>query len=147
MSGIGYTYQNPIVLIGSKSGTTRTPSALTATASDNAKTFDTKGMSKTNLSILYTTGAGETSNTLNITVESSPDNTNFYQIVNESASSGTSTLFQRSFVFTGTDAATAYSYSLPLDIQDKFMKISVSEGGVITNFGTVYVEAMLSGAR
>lgn len=146
---VGYTHQHTFVLIGSKSGTTRTSVALTAAydVANKTKIFDTGGMAKVNLSILYTTGAGETSNSVELRVETSPDRTNWYRIPNEAVSGGTSTLTVREFSFTGASAATAYSFSLPLDIQDEFMRISVKESGVVTNFGTIYVEGTVSGEK
>jgi hypothetical protein len=152
MSGIGYTYQDRITLIGSKSGTTRTSVALTTAYQAEAtgkptKSFSTGGLSKINLGILYTTGAGETSNSIEIKVETSADGTNFYQIPNESVSGGTSTITQREFTFVGAAAATAYEFSLPLDIQDEYMKVSVKESGVASNAGTIFMEATLCGAK
>ena len=144
---LGYTYQDQLVLIGTKSGTTRTSATLTAAYTGNTKTFASGAISKINLSILYTTGSGETSNSIEVKVESSPDGTNFYQIPNETVSAGTSTLTQREFTFVGGSAATAYSLSLPLDVQDKYLKISLKESGVVTNYGTIYVEATISGSK
>lgn len=147
--GLGYTYQSEpaIVLLGSKSGVTRTASALTDAYTGNTKTISTGGMTKANISVNYTTGAGETSNVISLKIETSSDGTNFYQILNESVSSGTSTLTQRTFQFTGAAAATAYAFSLPIDVQDLYMKISALESGVATNAGTVYAEVILSGER
>lgn len=147
--GLGYTYQDQLVLIGSKSGTTRTSVALTNAydVANKTKIFETGAASKLNLSILYTTGAGETTNSIELRVETSSDRTNFYQIPNEAVSGGTSTLTVREFTFVGASAATAYPFSLPLDLQDKYMRISVKETGVVTNAGTIYVEATLSGGK
>lgn len=141
---LNYNHQT-VVLIGTKSGTTYTPATLTALNTDTTKTFETGGFSKMNLAIKYTTGAAETTNTCDIVLQASPDRTNFFQLTNESASSGASTLFQRTFTFTGAAAATVYSYTLGIDIFYKSMKILISEGGVAANFGTVSVEATLSG--
>lgn len=150
MAGLGYTYQSstPLVLIGSKSGTTRTSVALTDAydVANKTKIFVTGGMSKVNFSILYTMGAAETSNSLEIRIRTSADGTNFYRIPNESVSGGTSTLTLREFTWVGVNAA-ASSISLPLDVQDRHMEISVKETGVASNFGTIYVEATLSGGK
>lgn len=149
--GLGYTFQSstPIVCIGSKVGTTRTSATLTTgyDVATKTKILPTGGVSKINYSILYTTGSAETNNSIEVRIRTSADGTNFYQIVNESASSGTSTLYQREFTFVGASAATAYAFSLPLDVQDRYMEISVKESGVASNAGTVYVEATLSGAK
>lgn len=133
-----------MVLVGSKSGTTRTPSALTSNYADNAKTFASGGWSKMNIDILYTMGATETSNSIEVKIEASSDGTNFYRIPNESVAGGTSTLTVREFTFVGTNAAAA-TISIGLDVFYKFMKVSFKETGVVTNAGTVYAEATFSG--
>lgn len=144
--GLGYGYHNTLVLIGSKSGTTRTSVALQSSyAAALTEDFPTGGMSKINFSILYTTGSGETNNSVEIRIRTSPERTNWYQIPNEAVSAGTSTLTLREFTFVGASAATAYSFSLPIDTQDEFMEIALKETGVASNAGTVYVEATLSG--
>ena len=146
----GYTYQSEAIpLIGTKSGTTRTAVALTASydVSNKTQTFGTKGISKLNFSILYTKGSAEPSNSIDIRIESRADRTNWYRIPNESVSGGTSTLTVREFTFVEASASTAAPISLPLDIQDKYIRISVKESGVVSNFGTVYVEVVLSGSK
>lgn len=142
---LNYDNHQVATIIGTKSGTTYTPVTLTATNTDNAKVFATGGFSKLNLDVKYTTGATETNNTCDIVLQASPDGTNFFQLTNESASSGTSTLYQRTFTFTGASSATAYSYTVGIDVFYKYVKVLVSEGGVVTNFGTVSIEATLSG--
>lgn len=133
---------NPI--IGSKSGTTRTSTALTSVYTGNTKTFACSGFSKLNLDILYTMGATETANTIEVQIEASPDGTNFYRIPNEAVSAGVSTLTAREFTFLGTNAAAA-TISIGIDIFYLYIKVSFKESGVVTNFGTAYVEATLSG--
>jgi hypothetical protein len=146
--GLQYDIQNANTIIGSKNPTTfaRTSVALT-NAYDNAattKSFATGGMSKLNIDALYTMGATETSNSLEIRVEGSPDGTNFYRIANDTTSGGTSTLTAREFTFVGTNAAAA-TISVGLDIFYKFVKVSFKESGVVTNAGTLYAEITLSG--
>ena len=114
---------------------------LTTTAT---KTFKTTGFSKLNLDILYTMGACETSNSIEVKVEGSPDGINFYRIPNDSTSAGTSTLTRREFTYVGVDAA-ATTISVGLDIFYEFMKVSAKETGKVTNFGTVYGEITLLG--
>jgi len=144
--GLYYQSQDTFAIIGSKSGTTLTSVALTASYDVANKTniFETGGYSKLNLDILYTMGATETSNSIEIRVQGSPDGTNMYRIPNEVVSAGTSTLTAREFTFVGTDAAAA-TISIGLDVFYKFVEVSVKETGKATNFGTVYVEATLSG--
>lgn len=148
--GLFYPTQTNFAIIGSKSGNTRTSVALTSAYQEESgtnptKTFRIGGQSKVNLDILYTTGAGETNNTIEIKLEASPDGVNMYQLTNESASSGTSTLYQREFTFTGAAAATAYAFTLGIDVFYEYLKVSAKESGVATSAGTVYIEATLSG--
>lgn len=134
-------------IIGSKSGTTRTSVALTNAydVANKTKIFETSGYSKVNFDVLYTTGAAETDNSIQLRIEGSPDRTNWYRISNESASGGTSTLTEREFTFVGAVAATAYSISIGLDIFYKYVRVSVKETGVAANAGTVYAEITLAG--
>jgi hypothetical protein len=139
-----YPTQLRMTLIGSKAGTTRTSSALTTDYADNAKSIKTGGFSKLNLDVLYTMGATESSNSIELKVEGSPDGTNFYRIANEAVSGGTSTLTAREFTFVGVNAAAA-TISIGLDIFYKYVKVSAKETGVASNAGTAYIEATLSG--
>lgn len=142
---LNYGQHTSVVLLGTKSGTTPTAVTLTTSYADNTKTFDVGGYAKLDFDVIYTTGAAETNNTCDIKVEASIDGVNFYQLVNESASSGTSTLYQREFVFTGASAATAYSYAFGLDVFYKKIKVSAKEGGVSSVHGTIFLEGLLSG--
>ena len=144
---LGYTYQNNFVLIGSRDGSTITTEELESTYhADAIKSFPTRGHSRVNFNIRYTMGSGETSNTLQIRIETSPDGNVWHQLVNETVSGGTSTLTQREFTITGTDADD-HDFSLPLDVSDKFMRISFKESGVSSTKGSVYCEATLGGER
>lgn len=149
MGGLSYTTQKTFPVIGTKALTTRTSWSLTAsyqteTGTHPTKHFECGGFSKVNFDILYTEGAGESANSVELKIESSPDGVNFYRIPNETVSGGTSTLTAREFTFVGTDAAAA-TISIGLDIFYKFIKISAKETGEASNFGTIYVEATLSG--
>jgi hypothetical protein len=108
------------------------------------KTFKTAGYSKLNLDILYTMGATESANSIEVKFEGSPDGINFYRIPNDNTSGGTSTLTAREFTFVGTNAAAA-TISIGLDIFYNFVKVSAKETGVATNKGTVYGEVTLLG--
>lgn len=146
MNGLSYQSQDTFVLIGTKTGTTRTPVTLTNAydVANKTKSFTTGGYSKLNIDLLYTMGATETSNSIEVRIEGSPDGTNFYRIPNDTTSGGTSTLTAREFTFVGTNAADA-TISIGLDIFYKYIKVSVKETGVVTNYGTIYAEATLSG--
>ena len=140
-----YQEQQLGVLIGSKSGTTRTAIALVSTYdATTTKSIETGGFSQIVLDVNYTMGATETSNSIEIKVEVSQDGTNFYRLMNEGVSGGTSTLTVREFTYTGVNAAAA-PISLPLDVMYKYMKFSFKETGVASNVGSVYAEYCLSG--
>jgi hypothetical protein len=143
--GLFYPDLVPNTLIGTKSGTTQTPATLTAAASGNIKAFETADYSVVVFDVYYTTGATETNNVINVVAEASTDGTNWAQLTNESSSSGTSTLYPRTWSVTGASAGTAYPFSYRLDISYKYMRISAYETGVVSNYGAVFIEATLAG--
>ncbi len=135
------------VILGSKNPETKaiTPIALTSSyGAGTAKVIETSGYSKMNLDFLYQLGTGETTNTLNVQIEGSPDGVNFYRIPNESTSGGTSTLSARELAFVGASDASPYTISFGLDIFYKYVKVSVKESGA-TVAGTIFAEATLLG--
>ena len=148
--GLYYPTTLTMPLVGSKStsnvlteieleSTYQTESATEAT-----KTFEAGGYSKLNLDISYTMGDSETSNSIEVRVEGSPDRTNFYRLTNDSTSAGTSTVTKREFTFVGANGAND-KFSIFLDIAYKYMRVACKETGVAANKGSVYVEATLSG--
>lgn len=145
--GLGYTYQNTIQLVGSRSGSTITTEELESTYhADATATFNSGGASKANFNIRYTMGSGEAGNSLELRISSSPSGNVYYPIVNESVSGGTSTLTQREFTITGTDAS-SHDFSLPLDLQDELYKIEAREAGVASTKGSVFIELTISGGK
>lgn len=147
--GLYYPTQANLVLIGSKSGSTRTGIELESTyqaesATEATRSFTTGLYSKAVFHILYTMGSAETSNSIEVKIEASPDGTNWYRIANDSTSVETSTLTAREFKFVGTDGAAA-TISIFLDIAYKHMRVSCKETGVASNKGNIYVETTLSG--
>lgn len=145
-----YTVMNTRPVIGSKdSSSVATGVTLESTYQAESptvatKSFSTSGMSKLNLDVLYTMGAAETSNSVEVKVEASPDNVNFFRIANDTTTLGASVLNAREFTFVGVNAAAA-TISIFLDIAYKYMRVSCKETGVAANKGTVYVEATVSG--
>ncbi len=108
------------------------------------KSFATGGFEKITIDAIYTMGATETSNSIEVKMESSEDGTNWYRISNESTTAGTTTLTAKEITFVGANAAAA-TFSVILNIAYKFMRVSFKETGVATNKGTVYAEITLSG--
>lgn len=148
--GQRYPTNKTFVIIGSKTAAgVRTGIELESTYSTTEVTeptriFETGGYTKLNLDGIYTMGATEAANSIEIKIEGSPDRTNWYRLANDSTSSGTSTLTQREFTFVGSDAASA-TISIFLDVAYKYVRVSCKETGVATNKGNVFVEATLSG--
>lgn len=148
--GLFYPEQTAFPVLGTKVGTTRTSWALpatydtTETGTHALKSFKVSGMSKLNLDILYTMGATETANSIQIRIEASSDNVNWYAIPNESVSAGASTLTAREFTFVGADATTA-TISIGLDIFYHYVRVAAKETGVASNAGSVYIDGTLSG--
>lgn len=147
--GLFYDTQTELMLIGSKSGTSLTAVTLESTyqtesATVATKTFATGLMSRIEFYIKYTMGATETANSIEVRLEGTNDGTNFYQTMNDSTSAGTSTLTVRQFTYVGVDAA-AVNVNFGLDIAYPRMRIAIKETGVVTNKGTVSVDALISG--
>jgi hypothetical protein len=153
MGGLVYPVSTPVAIFGTKtlptSGAVPTVIATSATLTNaytgNVKVLTTGGYSELVVMWKYTTGSGESASSLNIQLLGSNDNNNFYFLTNESATTGTSTLYTRTFNTGGGSAATAYSQSYRIDISYKFMKIQVEETGVSTNYGTLFMEGTLAG--
>ena len=148
---LNYETQQVSTIIGTTSETTRTSIALTDAYQAESgftkptKAFETGGFSKMNIDLLYTTGAGETSNSIEVKIESSPDGTNYYRIPNDSTTDGVSTITAREFTYVGASAATAYPIGISLDIFYKYIKVSAKETGVAANVGTLHGIVTLSG--
>jgi len=151
MGGLYYPNTSTFTAIGTKSGTTRTSITLESTYQAESgqtkptKAFASSGFSKMNVELLYTTGAGETSNSIEVKIEESSDGTNFYRIPNDSTSGDTSTITAREFTYVGASAATAYPISIGIDIFYSNIRISVKETGVASNKGTIFADVQLLG--
>src|SRR3990167_7044369 len=113
MSGTYYATQPLFPFIGAtktvNGAITLSPVTLTATASDNRAQIDVDAMQQLVLYIRYTTGSAETNNVLNLTIDFSPDGTNFYQEATEAVATSVVTEYQATRQFTGASAATTYS--------------------------------------
>jgi len=148
---LGYPYQHPIVVIGSKDSSGNITGATLTDAYGNSNTtaiVDTGGMSKLELHIGYTQGSGESGNSIQIRVEASPDRVNWYRFTNDSTSGATSTLTQREFTFSAVSSAGTWDYiSLPLDVSCDYVRISIKESGVAANYGKVFCEVTISGDK
>lgn len=148
---LGYGFQSivPETLIGKKVGTTITGNLLTNAigGAGNTATFSTGTMSKINFSFNYQLGSGETTNVLNVVLSTSADGTNYYQSLNNSVTTGTTTIYQAIYQFTGATATSPYTFSMPIDVADRYIQIQLYESGVSSNYGTCYVEVTTSGTN
>ena len=148
--GLSYETTQPFRLIGSKTtagvttGVTLESTYQTESDTVATKSFKIAGYSKANFDITYTMGATETTNSVEIKLEHSPDNINWYRYVTDTTTGGTSTLALREWTYVGVNAA-ASSFSLPVDIFDRYIRVSLKETGVATNKGKAYVEVTLLG--
>jgi len=143
---LGYTkLGDPIVLFGSKSGTTYTPATLTAAYTGNTSdTIKASGIYGISLDIKYTYGSGETSNKLQLQIEGSPDGTNWFLFPNDSTTDNISTITGRTFEIAQADNL------IHLNIRElltEYVRIKVQENGVASNFGTISIEATLWGSN
>lgn len=147
---LSYETTLAIPIIGSKTaagvatGVTLESTYQAESATVATKSFKIAGYSKANFSIDYTMGATETTNSIEVVIEHSPDNINWYQYVTDTTSGGTSTLARREWTYVGVNAASS-KISLPLDVFDRYIRINLKETGVVTNKGKAYVEVTLLG--
>jgi len=145
---LNYKLQNPYTLVGSKTDAgVLTQTLLTSAYTGNSKVINgVAGMSKLNVNFSYTTGSGESNNSLDVLIEQSNDGVNYFAIVNETVSAGVSTINDRTFSYAdNTGGGTNKKSSIGLDIFYKYVKVSFKETGVATNFGTLYAEAVVLG--
>ena len=215
-----YAIQDPSVLIGSKTSA-NVATGVTLTDYYNfdgttSKVIETGEAPIIELNGIYTAGVGETANSLQVIVEASSDRVNWYRLLNESITDGTSTLTDREFthvqsttygtlgydaesvgftaglLVTGDGGATGIiesdteivadtsgtlllsnvtgtfindealtdsgsgaavvngiltsvtRFSLPIDISNKLVRISVKETGVASNAGTIFIEGVVN---
>jgi len=215
-----YAIQDPSVLIGSKTSL-NVATGVTLTDYYNfdgttSKVIETGEAPIIELNGIYTAGVGETANSLQVIVEASSDRVNWYRLLNESITDGTSTLTDREFthvqsttygtlgydaesvgftaglLVTGDGGATGIiesdteivadtsgtlllsnvtgtfindealtdsgsgaavvngiltsvtRFSLPIDISNKLVRISVKETGVASNAGTIFIEGVVN---
>ena len=215
-----YAIQDPAVLIGSKTSL-NVATGVTLTDYYNfdgttSKVIETGEAPVIELNGIYTAGVGETANSLQVIVEASSDRVNWYRLLNESITDGTSTLTDREFthvqsttygtlgydaesvgftaglLVTGDGGATGIiesdteivadtsgtlllsnvtgtfindealtdsgsgaavvngiltsvtRFSLPIDISNKLVRISVKETGVASNAGTIFIEGVVN---
>lgn len=146
---LDYRTQQHYDLIGSLASTgteSPTPSIGTVTtvnlkdhydyAGTTTKAIKTVGMPQGELFGIYTVGAGETANSLQIQWASGPDNINFGPQVNDSTSGGTSTLTQREFSITQATTYGLLAYGTQTGNFTVGLKIT---GG--TSSATAYIES------
>lgn len=151
MGGLYYSTSQSSVLIGSKIKATgaRTGVQLESTYQVEStivatKSFKIAGFSKANFNIAYTMGAAETANSVEIKLEHSPDNINWYRYVTDTTTGGTSTLVNREWTYVGINAALA-EFTLPVDIFDQYLRVSIKETGVASAKGALFCEVTLLG--
>lgn len=145
---LSYETQEVGVLVGSKTAAgVRTSVALTNAydVANKTKIIETGCKSMIDVNILYTTGAAETNNSVEMRVQVSNDRVNFYRTGIETITGGQSVMTAREFTFAGASAATAYTISIPLDVMYRYMEFSFKETGVGANAGTIFAEYTLSG--
>jgi hypothetical protein len=91
----------------------------------------------------YKMGDGETANQLELKVEFSSQALFGYQQVSERVSGANNTLVPITHKFTAVSPAGTFDrFILPVDIAGaKYMRVSIKENGVATNFGRVAIDA------
>jgi hypothetical protein len=113
-----------------------------ANGETNSGVIQVDDFNQLTLIVDYKTGAGETANTLYLKVEASvdPDETFFAPLTTEATSAGVVTLSTRQYTVAGALAATNYYAAIEIPINARFVRITVYESGVVTNYGTVSID-------
>jgi len=103
--------------------------------------IDIFGIRQATILVAYTQGTGESGNSIQIKIELSDDNTNWYQEVSTYTSGNTSSLRLHEYSFDAVSAAGTYDrFALPVPIGVRYVRISIKETGVATNFGTAGIK-------
>lgn len=111
---------------------------LTAAYTGNRKAIETGGFSQISLDVTYAMGATETANTLELQLEASYNGTNWHALTHATAAA-TSVLSAKEFQMSEG------SLNILQDIAYKYIRLSLKETGVVTNFGSATVNITLSG--
>lgn len=122
--------------------------ALPGFASTN-KFIGIEQESEVTVDVFYTTGAAETSNYLNFTLEfsSAPsDTSSWVQETVDDVQSGVNTHTSLEHKIDGAAAGTTYSMSYMRPLCAKSMRIKVKETGVAANYGTVTIRVTITPA-
>ena len=117
------------------SGTT-----LTSTFAGNQHVFESAGFVKLTVYMGYTPGEGESSTTLDMKLEASPDNGTTWTSLVIDETSTTSEITERVWNMGGTTPL-----NVIVDIAYNLMRVSVKETGAQSNAGTANVYYQLSG--
>lgn len=121
---------------------------LTSAYSGNASVvIDCAGMSAITLLATYTTGSGETSNTMEIKLETVDDDSAVYQWTNVQVGADETVTKQSEYTIEdNAAAATTKRYRIGInDINEKKIKFSVKETGVSSNYGTCSLKLIMGG--
>lgn len=96
------------------------------------------------LEVFYTTGAGETNNSIEFKIEYSLDGSNWVQEQKYAESGGTVTHTAVEHTLAGAAAATTYKTMWAFPAWSRYFRVSFKETGVASNFGTVTANVALT---
>ena len=118
----------------------------------DTQVIDVEGFSDLLVLVDYTTGAAETNNVVNIKVKTASGDrstttgrqteSDAYVVTLGTPSTGTVTLNDVVYQYTGAAAATAYKFAFPIVVADDFLTLSVEETGVSANYGNVTIKVI-----
>jgi hypothetical protein len=93
------------------------------------------------LLVRYKMGATESGNSLQIKIEFSNDNSAYYQECTEEAAAGIITISLAEYTFPAVAAAETYdNIRIPIQVMDRFVRVSAKETGVAVNYGTCEIK-------
>lgn len=109
-----------------------------------------KGAYQVGLDVAYTMGESETGNSIEIKVEFSNEetvdsNTNWYQQISTSTTTGTSTISLHEYTFTsGVSAGTFERFHISFPTDAMYYRVSLKETGIASTGGTATVRHAIS---
>lgn len=116
---------------------------LDLTTNNGAKDFASY-LNRLLLMFNYQLGASETSNVLNIQIEVGVDADDLYILDTGSVSGADVTIVEQIIKFTGANATAPYKEAYPLDFTGRYIRVSVKETNVASNFGTLSMKTLLA---
>ena len=129
--------QEPITLLSGVTLTGAYSGNVSATQVSNSE-------NQLTLFVSYTMDAGETSNSIEVKVEFSPDGTTWFQETSKSISSGTMTHSLAEHTFASTGAGNEDNFVVNTNANYQYFRVSAKETGIASTGGVATIKSVIS---